>query len=327
VATIPVSWFVIPSIVIAQAWVPASGDGSVSIDYQSFDSPGHLNYLGQPIGGGTHSHTVLFEVEYGVTDKIAVTVALPYIAAKYTGFGPACPNCVAGDFGFQISHLDDGAYHGTFQDFRFGARYNILKKALFLTPFLGGVVPSHHYENEGEAAVGRRFLEGQVGINAARDFGPLLPNAYAQARYSYAFVPPDEGVHLNRSNAIMEIGYVITSRVAVRSLGTWQRTHGGLRGFPDTRGSAVLVQNHDRLLRDNNWRAGGGATVALAGSTDLSATVIRVVSGTSTHRGTGVTVAMTWNFSRHQLLANAVPGVHGRLRRLQSASARSGPQN
>jgi hypothetical protein len=179
VAPLLVSWFVAPGVVFAQAWVPLGGDGSVSIDYQNFDSPGHFNFLGQRIGGGTQSHTVLFEVEYGITDRVAIAVALPYITAKYTGEGPACPGCAA-SVGFAVSHLDDGAYHGNVQDFRFGVRYNVLRKGLLLTPFLGGVVPSHHYENEGEAAVGRRFVEGQVGINAGRDLGPFLPRAYVQ---------------------------------------------------------------------------------------------------------------------------------------------------
>jgi hypothetical protein len=293
------------SSVQAQAWVPAAGDGSVSIDYQSFDSPGHLNLHGQKIGGGTQSHTVLFEVEYGITDRIALTVGLPYITAKYTGEGPACPACLASPFDFHISHLDDGAYHGTVQDFRTALRYNLVKKAILLTPSLTAVIPSHHYENEGEAAVGRRFFECQLGMNAGRDMAPLLPRAYAQGRYSYALVPRDLGVPLNRSNIILEIGYSATSTVSVRGLSTWQRTHGGLPGFPAFSASEPLIQNHDRLLRDNNWRAGGGLVYSPRESAEISATVITVVSGTSTHRGTGITIGFTWNFNRQQILVSA----------------------
>jgi hypothetical protein len=308
-AALVVSWFVVPSAVLAQAWVPPAGEAAVSIDYQSFNSPGHLNRLGQPIGGGTQSHTVLVEIEYGITNKIAVTGALPYITAKYTGVGPACPLCVTSPFEFDLSHLDDGAYHGTFQDFRFGLRYNAVQKGLLLTPFLGGVLPSHHYENTGEAAVGRRFPEGQLGINAGRDFGSLVPRAYAQARYSYTFVPRDESVPLNRSNAIVEIGYSITSALAARGVATWQRTHGGLAGFPEFGKSENLLVNHDRLLRDNNWRGGAGVSYALTDSLDLSATVITVISGTNTHRGTGITVEMAWRFSRNLMLASVGGGM------------------
>jgi hypothetical protein len=288
----------------AQAWVPAKGDGSVEFDYQNFDSPGHLNFLGQKIGGPTVSHTVLFGAEYGITDRAALTVALPYIAAKYTGEGPACPNCVTSPFEFHISHLDDGAYHGTMQDFRIGFRYNVINRAFLLTPSLTMIVPSHHYENEGEAAVGRRFFEAQLGLNAGRDLGPLLPRAFAQGRYSYTLVPKELGVSLNRSNVILDLEYSLRDSLVVRGVSTWQWTHGGLPGFPAFSTSELLLQHHDRLLHDNNWRAGGGVVCSLGATVELSATVISVISGTGTHRGTGITIGFTRYFNRQQILAS-----------------------
>ena len=94
--------FVSPRAALAQAWVPQAGEGSVSIDYQNFDSPGHLSRLGRKGGGGTLSHSVLFEVEYGITDRIALTAAVPFITAKYTGEGAACPLCVASELPFEL---------------------------------------------------------------------------------------------------------------------------------------------------------------------------------------------------------------------------------
>jgi hypothetical protein len=44
-------------------------------------------------------------------------------------------------------------------------------------------------------------------------------------------VKPDLGIHLNRSNAIMEAGYSITSRLTVRGIGTLQRTQAVYAGF------------------------------------------------------------------------------------------------
>jgi hypothetical protein len=287
----------------AQAWVPTEGEAFVSVYYQSFDSPGHLNRLGQKIGGPTQSHTVLVEVEYGLTDEMALTVALPYVSAKYSGEGPACPLCVDSPFEFHPSPVDDGTYHGAVQDFRFGLRYNVIRKAVFVTPFVGVVVPSHRYENQGEAIVGRGFLEGQVGIYAGRDFGPFLPRGYAQGRYAYALVPPDLEVPLNRSDAAAEIGYALTSAVSIRGLGTWQRTHGGLPGVVAAVGSGDLLQHHDRLLQDNNWRVGGGGSCLIGPWAEISATVITVVSGTNTHRGTAITVSFTWTLDSRQVLS------------------------
>ncbi|OLC83410.1 MAG: hypothetical protein AUH72_04470 [Acidobacteria bacterium 13_1_40CM_4_65_8] len=58
-----------------------------------------------------------------------------------------------------------------------------------------------------------------------------------------------------------------------------------------------MLQNHDRLLRDNNWRAGAGVVYSLTESVDLSATAITVVGGTATHFGTGITIGTIWSFA------------------------------
>jgi hypothetical protein len=58
--------------------------------------------------------------------------------------------------------IDDGKYHPTFQDFRFDVRYNVTKKGVVLTPFVGSIVPSHDYAYFGHSAVGRDLKELQV---------------------------------------------------------------------------------------------------------------------------------------------------------------------
>ena len=65
--------------------------------------------------------------------------------------------------------------------------------------------------------MGRRFFEGQLGINAGRDLVHFCRVRTFEGRYSYALVPPDVGVRLNRSNLIIESGYSITSALAVQA--------------------------------------------------------------------------------------------------------------
>ena len=282
----------------AQALVPARGEGSVAVVYQNVDFRGHINFLGERIpNGAAHSQTVLVEMEYGLTDNLAVSVGLPYVTAKYTGQGPACPLCAASPLGFHAGPNDDGLYHGALQDFRIDLRQNIFRRPLILTPSIGVVIPSHHYEQHGEAAIGRGLWELPIAINMARSLAPFLPDAYVQGHYSYTFVQRDLNVPLNKSNGFVEAGYSVTSSLAVRGLATWQKTHGGLNGFPEFQFSEDLLQNHDRLLRDNNWRAGAGVVYSLTESIDLSATVITVVGGTVTHFGTGITIGTIWSFA------------------------------
>lgn len=282
----------------AQATVPAPGEGSVAVVYQNVDFDGHINFLGVRIpNGAAHSQTVLFEVEFAPIADLAISVGLPYVTAKYTGQGPACPLCASSPLGFHAGPNDDGLYHGGLQDVRIDVRRNILKRPLILTPSIGAVIPSHHYEQLGEAAIGRGLRELELGINVARSLDPLLPRAYVQGRYSYAFVERDLNVPLNRSNGFIEAGYSFTASVAVRGLATWQKTHGGLNGFPEFGVTRELLEHHDRLLRDNNWRAGAGVIYSLSESIDLAATVITVVSGTVTHYGTGITFGTIWSFA------------------------------
>src|SRR5687768_8728044 len=74
------------SVVHAQAWTPGKGEGSVSLTYQNYDVDGHYDVRGRKNdNGGTHSHTAMTEVDYGITDTISLTVGLPLIASKYTG--------------------------------------------------------------------------------------------------------------------------------------------------------------------------------------------------------------------------------------------------
>src|SRR4051812_39311150 len=90
----------------AQAWLPAAGEGTVSIQWQNVFSRDHFVPTTPVDIGHIESHAVVFDVTYGLTDKVAVDVSLPFIASKYDGPQP------------HPTALDDGAYHGAVQDFR-----------------------------------------------------------------------------------------------------------------------------------------------------------------------------------------------------------------
>jgi hypothetical protein len=104
---------------------------------------------------------------------------------------------------------------------------------------------------------------------------------------------------------LLSIGYAATSRLYLHADGNWQRTHGGLRfgsptGDPFFPPGEVntpdLLREHDRMLQDNYWHAGGGLSYSL-GPFDVFASVSKYVSGTETHNGQAYTVGMTWYFN------------------------------
>lgn len=131
-----------------------------------------------------------------------------------------------------------------------------------------------------------------------------LPKLYVQGRYAYAFVGRALDVPLNRSNDDLELEFIVNRSFSCRALGSWQRTHGGLQfdphGGPAGNPNLTPLQflTHDRLLQSNHWHFGGAATFSLTRSMALNVGVVTFLSGANTHYGTGITIGMSWSFSR-----------------------------
>lgn len=290
----------------AQAWLPPKGEGSVSLGYQNVTFAGHFDSSGQRLPlGASQAQSALFDFEYGITDKVALDVALPFIATRYTGANPSSAEIRAlfnqllqqTHGAYTHSFLDNASYHSTFQDFRFNARYKVLSAPIVLTPFITVVIPSHSYAYVGEAAPGRNLREFLIGTNLGRRLNPILPKAYVHFESSYAFVPRTLGVPLNRFNGGITFGYFVRRRLQVRALALYQHTHGGLH-FPEqvVTSTPETFLTHDRLLRQNYWHFGGSASYSLSKSVDLFAGVVSFLSGSDTHFGTAITVGTSWNF-------------------------------
>src|SRR5262245_35701263 len=107
----------------AQAWLNASGQGTVSMLYQYGFDRYHVMSRGEAVDRGhTSLQAVMLEVDYSLTDRLAVRLGLPFIEGKYHGTQPHL--AVRGQPGTEVK-LDDGSYHGGVQDFRFDIRYNV----------------------------------------------------------------------------------------------------------------------------------------------------------------------------------------------------------
>lgn len=77
----------------AQAFTPDKGLFSLTSLYQVVDNTGHRLSDGFMLRDGQSiSMAALVESEYGVTERLAVSLGLPYIGAKYRGVGPTPAN-------------------------------------------------------------------------------------------------------------------------------------------------------------------------------------------------------------------------------------------
>lgn len=289
---------VLPSYADAQAWVAPEGKGSVTFVYQFVDNTGHRLTDGFLLEDGKSvNNAIAVEAEYAFTDRFSVSLGIPYVFAKYNGPGPTparlpVDNC--------------HCWHSGFQDVGLIVRYNILGGAFALTPSVSVGVPSNAYDYKGEAVVGSRLKELRFAVDAGQRLDAISPNLIVQARYSYAIVEQVLDIPHNRSSATAEVGYLATRRLALRGLVSWQRTHGGLRfgglpssdlPFPGEVNTPQRFEEHDRLLRDNHWRVGGGALYSFS-RFDVFGSLIVFISGTDTHAGRAWTFGTTWHFER-----------------------------
>lgn len=279
----------------AQAVLPPKGEGTVSVSYQSVLAQGHLGPDGKkpstPAGRDRfRSHVLMSDVEFGLTDRISVGLLLPFIATRYDGDVPH----LLGVHG-QPTTIDDGTYHGTFQDFRFGARFNVRARPLVITPFAEAIIPSHHYESRGHAVSGQDVRALALGTSLARSFDPIIPRTYFQAQLSHAFVQKVAGIRANRTRVDVEVGHAVTPRLALTFSENLKLTHDGL-DFPYAGLTTELSRNHDRLSRNNTLNLGGGFTFALSESLDVFGAVSKLVWGQNVHAHWGYGVGLNWHF-------------------------------
>src|SRR5579862_899184 len=290
-----------PSHVLAQAWLPPAGDGSVSFTYQRIDNTGHKLTNGQFVPGGKSLDMSLYvEAEYAPINRFSFTVGVPWVFAKYTDANPPPPPV-------PFLPVDQcRCWHDGIQDFSFSARYSLLPEGwLAVTPIVAAVLPSQNYNYRGEAALGRNLREVRLGVDVGQRLDRVLRNLSVQEHYTYAVVEQVLGISTNRSNGSFDVAYVFKRRLAPHGFAAWQVTHGGLRlgslppsdlVFPGEVNTPVLLEQHDRLLRDDNFRAGGGVSYSFS-RMDWFFSYIGYVSGTDTHAGRAISLGVSVPFS------------------------------
>jgi hypothetical protein len=291
----------------AQAWLPPEGEAWISAGYGNIFSAKHytgvVNYSGTEDVGHIRSNTIGMSVGYAVTDRFVLDVAIPYVISKYYA-PPPIPNTA-----HPFSDADDGHYHGTFQDFRIGAGYQLLNGAVALAPFFTAVIPSHDYVYFAHAAAGKDLHQYLLGFALGGRLDRLLPGSYAQVIYDYAFVEKVLGFNVNRSDFAFEAGYYLTPSLAARFLGIGYYTHGGLafHAPPDLLGPNGEITpefiHHDQIGKSSQVSLGGGLTYVLSGSTDIYASYVRSVYGRDGHKvDNGFSFGFSYSFSPAQLV-------------------------
>jgi hypothetical protein len=279
-----------------QAWAPHKGEGSVNFAFQRISNLGHRLTDGKEVAGTSTNMGLFVATDYAPTDRLSLSVGIPYVFGKWTDPDPPP---------FGLLPVDAcRCWNSGFQDWSLTSRFNIANDNFALTPSVSVVLPSQNYDFRGEAALGRHLNEVRLAIDAGQRLGRISPKLFVQGSYSYAFVERPLDISVNRSNIFLEAGFFITERILLHATSQWQRTHGGLRAgslpptellFPGEVNTPERAYEHDRLLRDNYWHPGVTATYSFE-KMDVFMNYVYYASGSDTHRGRAFSFGVSFPF-------------------------------
>ena len=282
----------VPATAASQVFTPPQGVGSVTLGWQWIDNTGHILTNGVPVDTRRSATTsVLVEVDYGMTDRFAATVAVPFVFARYTGDPSSA-------FPFPLPERDKcRCWNQSFQDLSIGGRYRFGGDFWGLTPQVRVIIPSHNYPYEGEAVVGSSLTQSLFGVSGFWRLAPVLSNATIHAGYTFALVEEAyEGLRTNRSNIFTSVGYALSGSLYVHGGALLQKTHGGLTGVEILKAPEDQQAQRDRLLKTRYVHLTGGLTYVVSPALDLFFSVQPYMWGRDAHDGIAYTAGATWNF-------------------------------
>ncbi|MDH3719655.1 MAG: transporter [Planctomycetota bacterium] len=268
--------------IIASADVPAEkGDASFRLEYQYIRTGAFDSSIGDIDIGNTDSHAWLLAFDYAFTNRWTIMASLPYIRKRHTG---ALPHNPVLDFQNyrppDLTVVDDGEYHGGFQDIYAGVQYLAIDGPAFsLSPFVVYGTPVRDYPFYAHAAIGRNIWHIPVG--AAFTIRPYFSDFFFSGDVAYVFTEKSLGVDISHWLINLNASYYVTPRFAPKIFATIKHGNKGL-SFPDDFDVNDLDNEgwyfHDRTIKHNFINAGVGFDWFIGNDYRLSVTAFKMVS-------------------------------------------------
>jgi hypothetical protein len=250
--------------------VPEAGHGSVGMSFQY--SKINQRTIPESFGGGLENfgeitlRSAWLELDYGLTDRLAVSAWVPFKSNRYSGDTPHDPiHDLDDDHGERF--LDDGHYHASWGDWGLGLRWQWRTQPVAITPFVSFHYPMRDYPlfTETQAGTGQWRLD--LGVNAGARFPGALRNVYWQAGYAYSYMERTEPYdaparRVNHGTLNLELGWLVSPTTTLRANYAYRKTFNGLT-FPEEfnlppRGDQFYF--HDQLFPWESATASVGAS-------------------------------------------------------------------
>lgn len=277
-------------VVQAQAWTPEARTLNVDASYQ-------LGYATrtESVNISVIHHYLIPAVEYGITDKLAISASLPLIAVK-------CPECPTLDGGSHAhGAYDDGRYHETPTDLRVSARYRIPVAFLNITPQIGASAPVRRYEWAGNASAGRRLNAAYFGLNIGADLDEHIPRTALHLAYEFALVErftlagaEGKAIDENYSTIAGQVEHRIGG-LHLHAGADYLIHHGGITFAEFSQLTSLERLNHDPILREKILMVGGGLAYDISDATTLYASTRIFVAGSNTSNASIFAVGASWD--------------------------------
>ncbi|MDH4019015.1 MAG: transporter [Xanthomonadales bacterium] len=196
----------------------ADFDDSIRLDYHYVHTGDFHTDTYSYDAGTTDTHALQLSGVFSLNEKWKIYGSIPYVRKRLvdpTGYGTHNPQVDFYEYTPpDLRFVDDGDYHGGFQDLTFGVQYLALDGPLRVSPFVSYGAPVSDYPIYGSAIIGRGLNELHLGVSL--DFTPYFSDWNFQADISYVISEKVVGVDLNYWLVYLSARYFVTPRFAPR---------------------------------------------------------------------------------------------------------------
>lgn len=277
--------FVVPALDLTEEENTAKGHGWMSIGYQNT----YIDGFFVPVPGGkapigaVRVQSLSLNAEYFFADRWSGYLGIPFIESRYGGDSPHCASqaplqCRGATVPAQphpeSKFLDDGHYHGTWQDWNIGLTYHTNVGDYLIKPSVTAYIPSHNYTFFSQAAPGQDLLKLEVAVELAHQFE--LSNLYYRVNLGHVFAEKTLGQSIDHNRLDLEVGYFLNDAWTVKAFALGKYGNGYTGGYDQT---TELWYHHDQRAMHNYANVGAGFDYRIDAKNTLSATVQRLVWG------------------------------------------------
>jgi hypothetical protein len=225
-------------------------DNSIRLDYYYVHTADFTSDTLTYDAGTTDMHALQLTGYFALNEKWTAYGSIAYIQKRLvdsTGYGTHNPNV---DFWQytppDLRFIDDGDYHGGFQDFSIGLQYLALDGPLKLVPFVSYGTPATDYPIYGGAVIGRGLNELHLGVSL--DYTPYFSDWNFQADVTYTVSEKVVGVDLNYWLFYLSAGYYVTPQFVPRVFLTSRHAPNALK-YPED-----FEPYEEKYDNENGWR-------------------------------------------------------------------------